>query len=80
MWPMHFIHLLLEVVVIEVALLRRAGAVIRVGKLGFGVLVSQRNKDAPADDLIKPLRRRRQNPQVIVIERPHRRVVQNSAV
>jgi hypothetical protein len=67
---MDFIHLLFEMVVVEVALLRGLGAVFGVEQLGVGELVPDGDKDLAADDLIEALGDGWEFFQVVIIEGP----------
>ena len=77
---MHFVHLLLEVVVVEVALLCGVGAVVRIRQFGFRSLVLQGSEHSAAHDLIEPLRRWGQLAQVVVVQWAHWRIVEHFAI
>ena len=62
-----FIHLLLEVIIIVIALLGRERAVVRIEEFGVRMSVFECGEDSVADNLVKSLGSRREYFEIIVV-------------
>src|SRR5262249_4551715 len=69
MHPMHFVHLLLNLIIVIIALLRRERAILRIQHYRLRELVLEGRINLVADKLIETMRRWRKSPDVFVVKR-----------
>ena len=74
---MDFVHLLFDVVVVRVALLRREGTVLGVQERGLGVAVLEGGEEFIAEDFVAALGRRREGFEVVVVQGPGGGVIED---
>ena len=67
---MDFVHLLFDVIVVRVALLRGEGTVLGVQERGMGVMVLEGGEEFIAEDFVAALGRRREGFEVVVVQGP----------
>src|SRR6266568_1272207 len=80
MYPMHFVHLLLNLIIGIIALLRRERAKLRIQHLRLGKLVLDGRVNLIADELIETMRRWRKSPDVFVVKRTCLCTIQDLAI
>ena len=65
---MDFVHLLFDVIVVRVALLRGEGTVLGVQERGMGVMVLEGGEEFRAEDFVAALGPRREGFEIVVVQ------------